>query len=425
MLQNTSQKALLLVNRFWDLVSGKRTRPNPAPAAIGAFGIDSNQLAIDAANKKLDDFDDTYNKAACLLVESISDSEIISVTSVLEDPVAVWNKLQQKFARRSEMGQEAAQMALLQFQHVETETANETIERFEAITEKCAQQGVAVDDHLLERMLLSQPNDRYTYLKKSYQHSKVKQDLQELFSSMRDDDADYQRNHAPPALGSAAFADAIKEAIKENAELLWAQRGKDSGRQSGSRSANSSTVCYCCGEKGHYAKDCRHSKSQCKFCKRTGHLEAACRQKKSRDEGGPSGEASFFHGGSSAAVAQLENCDSNHGQYSQFSFGESFLGEIEFIPSTTFSTSQLLAPVPDSRFEAMVASVINTHSTYFLGDTGASHHIVHKREYFHDMTPLPGIFKIHQVQGTVSVTHWGTVIVEVDSASGKKPLRLT
>ena len=38
-------KALLLVNRVWDLVSGKRTRPNPAPAAIGAFGIDSNQDA--------------------------------------------------------------------------------------------------------------------------------------------------------------------------------------------------------------------------------------------------------------------------------------------------------------------------------------------------------------------------------------------
>ena len=258
-------KALLLVNRVWDLVPGKRTRPNPAPAAIVAFGAgNSNQDAIDAANKKPDDFDDAYNKAACLIAESISGSEILSVTSVLEDPVATWEKLQQKFARRSEMGQEAAQMALLQLQHIETETAKETIEKYEAIIEKCAQQGVAIDDHLLERMLLSQPNDRYTYLKKSYQHSKTKQDLQELFSSMRDDDADFQRTHATPAPGSAAFADAIKEAIKENAKLLWAQRGKDSGRLSGSRSANSSTVCYCYGEKGQYAKNCKHSKSQCK-----------------------------------------------------------------------------------------------------------------------------------------------------------------
>ena len=35
---SAKMKALLLVNRVWDLVSGKRTRPNLAPAAIIAFG---------------------------------------------------------------------------------------------------------------------------------------------------------------------------------------------------------------------------------------------------------------------------------------------------------------------------------------------------------------------------------------------------
>ena len=45
-------KALLLVNRVGDLVSSKRTRPNPAPAAIIAFGTgNSNQDVVDAANK--------------------------------------------------------------------------------------------------------------------------------------------------------------------------------------------------------------------------------------------------------------------------------------------------------------------------------------------------------------------------------------
>ena len=56
-------------------------------------------------------------------------------------------------ARLREMGQEATQMALLHFQHVETETADETITRYEAVIEKCAQQGVATDDLLLERMI--------------------------------------------------------------------------------------------------------------------------------------------------------------------------------------------------------------------------------------------------------------------------------
>ena len=246
-------KASSLVNRVWDLVSGKRVRSNPAPAEIvDAAGI-VNQASIDSANKKLDDFEDAYNKAACLITKSISDSEIYSVHYVLEDPVATWNKLKEKFARRSEMGQEAAQMALLHFQHIETETSNDTIERYESIIEKCAQQGVDTPDQLLERMPLAHPNDRYVYLKKSYQHSKVKQDLQELFSAIRDDDAEFHKSHATPLPGSAAFADAVRI----EAELLWAQRGKDSSRPPGSRPANFSKVCYCCGDKGH-AKDCKH-----------------------------------------------------------------------------------------------------------------------------------------------------------------------
>ena len=56
------------------------------------------------------DFDDAYNKATCLIAESISDSEILLVTSVLEDPIATWEKIHQKIARRSETGQEAAQI---------------------------------------------------------------------------------------------------------------------------------------------------------------------------------------------------------------------------------------------------------------------------------------------------------------------------
>ena len=107
-------KAVLLVNRVWDLVSDRRTRPNPALALVFEEGV-TNQPAIVAAIKRLDDFEDAYNKAACLIAESIADTEILSVTAVLEDPIATWDKLEQKFARRSEMGQEAAHMALLHF----------------------------------------------------------------------------------------------------------------------------------------------------------------------------------------------------------------------------------------------------------------------------------------------------------------------
>ena len=63
-------------------------------------------------------------------------------------------------------------------------------------------------------------------------------------------------------------------------------------------------------------------------------------------------------------------------------------------------------------------------SKEFLADTDASHHICHKREYFMDLQPLSGPLNKEQVQGTVGVTHAGTVILEVDAKEGKIALRL-
>ena len=127
------------------------------------------------------------------------------------------------------MGKYAAQKALLNFQHLETETADETICRFEAVVERCEQQGVRIYDDEKERALLDQPNDRYEHLKKTWQHSKDKQDLQKLFTGMRDDDEDFQRKAAPPS-GSAALADAFQLELAK-AEILWAQKyGKDNSK---------------------------------------------------------------------------------------------------------------------------------------------------------------------------------------------------
>ena len=132
-----------------------------------------------------------FRKAACLLVESISDPRLSDMVNAMEDPIVLWKKLQQKFARKSEMGKSSAQKSLLSFAHIETETSEETISRFEASVIKCEQQEVMVYEHMLERALLDQPNDRYKLLKRSWQHARDKQDLQGLSAAMRDDDDDY------------------------------------------------------------------------------------------------------------------------------------------------------------------------------------------------------------------------------------------
>ena len=119
--------------------------------------------------------------------------------SVIEDPVSTWKRLQDKFERKTEMAAEAAQLQLLNFQLMETETADQTIERFELVLETCHHQGDPVSDQPQLRMLLARPNDRYLSLKKTHQHISTKPDLDSVFASMRDDDDYYQKSHASPA----------------------------------------------------------------------------------------------------------------------------------------------------------------------------------------------------------------------------------
>ena len=62
------------------------------------------------------------DRAAALLITSISDEELHTVQAVDGDPVAIWNKLKEKFERRLEAEAESAQVSLLDFAHREGET---------------------------------------------------------------------------------------------------------------------------------------------------------------------------------------------------------------------------------------------------------------------------------------------------------------
>ena len=83
---------------------------------IHELGVEvATPKAIAAATIVADKYDrylEDYTRAACLLAESISDTELVAITTVLDDPVAFWTKLQRKFARASELGKSAAQKAL-------------------------------------------------------------------------------------------------------------------------------------------------------------------------------------------------------------------------------------------------------------------------------------------------------------------------
>ena len=62
------------------------------------------------------------------------------------------------------MKTEVVQQLLDDFQHIETESADQTIDRFEKIVEKYHQQGVPATKRQQQRMLLSKLDERYIYL---------------------------------------------------------------------------------------------------------------------------------------------------------------------------------------------------------------------------------------------------------------------
>ena len=60
----------------------------------------------------------------------------------------------------------------------------------------------------------------------------------------------------------------------------------------------------------------------------------------------------------------------------------------------------------------------------WLGDTGSSHHIKSTRAGMIDVENCPPGTKIRQVEGVVDVKKWGTILLEVDGANGKRIMRL-
>ena len=76
----------------WRLVSGTEAEP----PVIAPPGATSAALIIKAQWVKRRD------RAAALLITFISDEELHTVQAMDEDPIAIWNRLKEKYERRSE-----------------------------------------------------------------------------------------------------------------------------------------------------------------------------------------------------------------------------------------------------------------------------------------------------------------------------------
>ena len=302
-------KSSLKVMSCWKMITGGEVMP-PVKAPLGATAADAAAAVVLRAS-----WDKRWDKAAAILITSISDEEIHTVQAVDEDPIQIWNRLQEKFERRSEAEAETAQMNLLDFAHREDETANSTIDRFETIVTICLDQGVAVDENLQKRMLLARPAERYLFLKQNYLLAplRTRPDLISLKAQIRDIDAEFQKSNSEKVKAG--------QANRVEGESAWSHgtsggggggRGADrgSGRFAGRGGHGSSghgnsghgssgygsskhgcsgcctsgcgkdddgagggdVTCYCCGQKGHIKPNCPKKDEKCRKCNKVGHL---------------------------------------------------------------------------------------------------------------------------------------------------------
>ena len=160
--------AALVTADIWDLVCGATVKPTVPVAIQNTAGTTNvNQASIDSATAELKTYTADYKYATSKLLHAILDDQMYHVRSVITNPVEIWKKLQRKFERITEMVAREANRALITFQHLEIVRANQTIERFEQVLDKCQQQGVPVSEQTKARMLLFSVNERYNYLRKT------------------------------------------------------------------------------------------------------------------------------------------------------------------------------------------------------------------------------------------------------------------
>ena len=99
-------KAGLRVDKMLDLTMGTRVRPPNPPGPIEGTGGITNQYAVDKAEKLVEKYEDGFCSAASFIVQALNDEIFHIVEALLEDLIAMWRALVDRFERVT--GQTAA-----------------------------------------------------------------------------------------------------------------------------------------------------------------------------------------------------------------------------------------------------------------------------------------------------------------------------
>ena len=82
---------------------------------------------------------------------------------VQDDPEQIWDRLSDKYDRVSEAEAENAHSQFMEFAHIESETALQTIAKFNIIV-----QGIVLTEQSRKRMFIIRPSKRNIFLKQNF-----------------------------------------------------------------------------------------------------------------------------------------------------------------------------------------------------------------------------------------------------------------
>lgn len=224
-------KSIFNVNLFWPIISRERQQPaKPEPLDDG----DNVSAAEKAAWQAIYDLYVNYclDKAAALtfLLESIVDDTVAVFKLESADPILLWEALHETYARKSRTARIVASRNFHGFHHEESDTAMETIRRFESINLACTDQGVTFTEAEKENKLLESCNERYDKVQERYDAARM--DLKELKDTMQGADDTYQRRSASKS-SSVTRAEALSNKKFDDRfasyEILWAQKHSRAG----------------------------------------------------------------------------------------------------------------------------------------------------------------------------------------------------
>ena len=116
-----------------DLTLGTEARPGPPPAPTQRDGAITNQAQIDAVLKSIEKWDKSKRRACSMIMQSIQDDQAVNYIVEQDDPVELWKKIHEKYARISTAAGYAATENFMAFAHILEETADETVSRFNAL----------------------------------------------------------------------------------------------------------------------------------------------------------------------------------------------------------------------------------------------------------------------------------------------------